>query len=97
MYKFFSILVIVFNFNIGFSQITDKVRTDKVSNISTDLRSRNPISMKSTSNFSIITHEKTRNPNYVKSNEMMKLRNINPISFEKQRKPLPKHQNRIKN
>ena len=53
--------------------------------------------MKSTSNFSIITHEKTRNPNYVKSNEIIKLRNINPISFEKQRKPLPKHQNRIKN
>ncbi len=97
MYRFFSILLIVINYNIGFSQITDKVRTDKFSNISTDLRSRNPNSMKSTSNFSIITHEKTRNPNYVKSNELIKLRNINPISFEKQRKPLPKHQNEIKN
>ena len=97
MYRFFSILLIVINYNIGFSQITDKVKTDKVSNNLTYLRSRNPISMKSTSNFSIITHEKTRNPNYVKSNEMMKLRNINPISFEKQRKPLPKHQTHIKN
>ena len=97
MHRFFSILVIVINYNIGFSQTTDKVRTDKVSNISTDLRSRNPISMKSTSNFSIITHERTRNPNYVKSNEMIKLRNINPISFEKQRKPLPNHQIHIKN
>ena len=97
MYRFFSTLVIVINYNIGFSQITDKVRTDKVSNISTLLRSRNPNSMKSTINFSIVTLEKTRNPNYVKSNELIKLRNINPISFERQRKPSPKPEKRIKN